>query len=209
MITYLQGILREATPLTAIVDVQGVGYEVHIPITTAERLPRIGEPLLLYTVVVYREDSQTLYGFASKEDRDLFRTLIEKVSGIGPRTAQNILSRLSATALRNAIAQQDIALLSKCQGIGKKTAERVILELKDKLGLSLSGLATPASADSTSASSPDGISNIDLRYQDSLSALIALGYKPAEADKAIRKALQTLGEDATTEALVRTALRGS
>ncbi len=203
MITYVQGILREATPLTAVVEVQGIGYEVQIPLTTAERLPRTGNSVLLHTVVVYREDSQTLYGFASKEDRDLFRTLVEKVSGIGPRTAQNILSRLSATALRNAIVQQDIALLSKCQGIGKKTAERVILELKDKLGLSLAGMAAPTSSETFPASAPDAV---DLRYQDALGALIALGFKPAEADKAIRKALHSQGEHATTESLVKSAL---
>lgn len=204
MITYIQGTLRESSLLTAVVEIQGLGYEVQIPITTAERLPGIGEQVLLYTVVVYREDSQTLYGFAAREDRDLFRTLIEKVSGIGPRTAQNILSRLSATALRNAIIQGDTALLSKCQGIGKKTAERLVLELKDKLG-STSFPSSPTTGNLTGSAAADGT---DHQYQDALAALMALGYKPADADKAIRKALQSQGNQATTESLVKTALKG-
>lgn len=204
MITYIQGTLRESGLLTAVVEVQGLGYEVQIPITTAERLPNIGEQLLLYTVVVYREDSQTLYGFAAREDRDLFRTLIEKVSGIGPRTALNILSRLSATALRNAIIQGDTALLSKCQGIGKKTAERLVLELKDKLGSP--ALSTSSSGDSTG--SPTDVAGADHQYQDALAALMALGYKPADADKAIRKVLKDKEDKPSTEELIKRALKG-
>lgn len=204
MITYIQGILQESGLLHAVVDVQGLGYEVQIPVTTAEKLPATGNKVLLHTIVVYREDSQTLYGFATREERDLFRTLIEKVSGIGPRTAQNILSRLSVTALRTAIAQGDIALLSKCQGIGKKTAERLVLELKDKLGPSLPSITPTATTGTGNAETP---ASPDQHYQDALAALMALGYKPADADKAIRKALQTLGDEATTETLVRAALR--
>jgi Holliday junction DNA helicase RuvA len=204
MITWIHGVLRECSLLTAVVEVHGIGYEIQIPITTAEKLPQIGKEVFLYTVVVYREDSQTLYGFASREDRDLFRTLIEKVGGIGPRTAQNILSRLSATALRNAILNQDTALLSKCQGIGKKTAERLVLELKDKLA-AVPATQAPAAGDLVATTS--ALSHADQIYQDALAALVALGFKPADADKAIRKTLQAQGDQATTESLVKAALR--
>ncbi len=198
MIVSLEGILVESTPLLAVVDVHGVGYEVHIPVTTAERLPAPGQKARLYTLAVYREDAQTLYGFADRESRDFFRTLIEKVSGIGPKTALTILSKLSLPVLKNAIAQSDVGLLAQCPGIGKKTAERLVVELRDKI---LPGAAgTPATGPEAAAqAAPSSV-------QDAVSALVALGYKPADADKAVRKALGQLGPDATTEALIKRAL---
>ncbi|MEM8549549.1 MAG: Holliday junction branch migration protein RuvA [Verrucomicrobiota bacterium] len=201
MIVHLKGTLQSATPLSAVVDIQGIGYEVHIPVTTAEKLPAIGESVFLHTVAVYREDTQALYGFSGTEECDFFRLLVEKVSGIGPKIALNILSRMSVTTLREAIASGDVVLLSKCQGIGKKTAERLVVELRDKVFPA--GL--PEAAASGSSLSPP-VTGVSSARQDALAGLMTLGYKAAEADKALRKAEEELGPDATTEALIKFAL---
>jgi Holliday junction DNA helicase RuvA len=198
MIARLKGTVLETTPLMVIIDAGGVGYEVQIPITTAEKVPAEGNQCSLFIHSVYREDSASLYGFATREDRDFFRLLVEKVSGIGPKIGIAILSRMSVELLRGAIASSDIALLSKCPGIGKKTAERLVIELKDKVGLS----AAPTASDTASvvaSSSPSA-------FQDAVSSLIILGYKPADADKFVRKASSQLPADASVEALVKTAL---
>lgn len=200
MIVLLQGTLVEATPLSAIVDVQGIGYEVHIPVTTAERLPPAGQAVKLHTFAVYREDSQALYGFVDRAERDFFRLLTEKVSGVGPKIALSIMSKLSLPMLQSAIAQGDVATLSKCPGIGKKTAERLVVELRDKVGIPAGAshaAGRPSSGDPV-ATSPQG---------EAVLAMIALGYKPDIADRAVRKAAQELDPGATTEALVRAALR--
>ena len=197
MITRLKGTILESTPLLAVVDVAGVGYEVHIPVTTAEKLPPIGGECSLFTYAAYREDSATLYGFATKDDRDFFRLLVEKVSGIGPKIAISMLSRMSPELLRSAIAASDINLLAKCPGIGKKTAERLVIELKDKVGLPTSGdtkIENRSGETGTSA------------FQDAVSSLMILGYKPADADKLVRKASSRVGSDATTEQLIKEAL---
>ena len=159
----------------------------------------------IYIHAVYREDSQTLYGFSNKEERALFQLLTERVSGIGPKIALNILSRLSLTMLRNAIASGDSALLAKCQGIGKKTAERVCVELRDHVAKSLrmSGGPTAEAAEAPSAVGPSSNNQIN----DAVAALMQLGYKLDVADKAVRKAIKDLGSDATTEALIKAALR--
>ena len=168
--------------------------------TTAEKLPPPGEVCSLHTQAVYREDSATLYGFATRDDRDFFRLLVEKVSGIGPKIAISMLSRMSPELLRSAIASSDVALLAKCPGIGKKTAERLVIELKDKVGLPTgSGDAGDASAAQPTGGEPSA-------FQDAISSLMILGYKPAEADKLVRKATSQLGPDAKTEALIKTAL---
>lgn len=204
MLTYIQGTLAAATPLQAVVDIQGLGYEVHIPVTTAERLPSIGGNVKLYTHAVYREDSQSLFGFASREERDFFRLLVEKVSGVGPRVALSIMSKLSLPMLRSAIAGGDIALLSKCPGIGKKTAERLVIELKDKVGLAGSPAAPAAPADPANASPPN---ETDAKIQDAVLALVTLGYKPADADKSVRKAMAAADDGISSEALIKAALR--
>ena len=198
MISRLKGTVLESTPLLVLLDVSGVGYEVHIPVTTAEKVPPIGQTCSLHTQAVYREDSATLYGFATRDDRDFFRLLVEKVSGIGPKIAISMLSRMSPELLRSAIASSDVALLAKCPGIGKKTAERLVIELKDKVGL-------PTSSGSASAAEPTG-GGEPSAFQDAISSLMILGYKPAEADKLVRKATSQLGPDARTESLIKTAL---
>ncbi|MFU8848702.1 MAG: Holliday junction branch migration protein RuvA [Opitutales bacterium] len=198
MISRLKGSVLESAPLLVVLEVGGVGYEVHIPVTTAEKVPPIGQDCALFIHAVYREDSATLYGFATREDRDFFRLMVEKVSGIGPKIAIGMLSRMSTELLRSAIASSDVALLSKCPGIGKKTAERLVIELKDKVGLPGSGNAL-ASGDRPATNEPSA-------FQDAVSSLMILGYKPADADKLIRKAAGQIGADASTEALIKRAL---
>jgi Holliday junction DNA helicase RuvA len=200
MIARIKGTVLETTPLLVVIEAGGVGYEVQIPITTAEKVPGIGKECSLFIHAVYREDSASLYGFATREDRDFFRLLVEKVSGIGPKIGIAILSRMSVELLRSAIASADIALLSKCPGIGKKTAERLVIELKDKVGLNSTSTPTATDPSGNSASTNPSA------YQDAVSSLIILGYKPADADKFVRKASSQLPADATVEALVKKAL---
>ena len=200
MIASLRGTLLSATPLHAVVEVAGVGYEVNVPITTAEKLPAVGQPAFLNTHVVYREDSQAIYGFATAAERDFFRLLIEKVSGVGPKVAMALMSHLSLPSLQGAIAGSDAELLSKCPGVGRKTAERIILDLKDKMG----GASAIVPADTVAAGSAVGAA--PSTFADAVAALVALGYRPPDADKAIRKAQSALGADATTEALIKKAL---
>jgi Holliday junction DNA helicase RuvA len=199
MITSIQGMLTSATPLHAIVELNGFGYEVNVPVTTAEKLPPPGSSVKLHTLVIYREDAQTLYGFASPQERDFFRLMIENVTGVGPKMALTIMSRLALPSLEGAIRAGDITTLAKCPGIGKKTAERLIVELKAKVG---GGEFTSTAA--ADASVPAG-SNV---HRDAVSALVALGYKAADADQAVRRAKLALGSDATTEALIKKALAG-
>jgi len=197
MITSIQGVLVEATPLRAVVEVNGLSYEVNVPVTTAELLPRPGSAVRLHTLVVYREDSQTLYGFASADDRDFFRLMIDNVTGVGPKMALSIMSRLSLPLLAGAIRSGDIAVLSKCPGIGKKTAERLVVELRARVG-------GPGPAEAPAAA--DGSQPGRTIHRDAVSALVALGYRVNDADEAVRRAALSLGAAATTEALVKKAL---
>jgi Holliday junction DNA helicase RuvA len=206
MITSIQGLLTECTPLRAVVELNGFGYEVNIPVTTAEKLPPPGVNVKLHTLVIYREDAQTLYGFASSADRDFFRMMIETVSGVGPKLALTIMSRMSLPMLESAIRDGDVNGLSKCPGIGKKTAERLVVELRAKVGAS-GGVSPVAGApESASGAAPAPAGNTVFR--DAVLALGALGYKPADADAAVRRAQVALGADATTEKLIKRALAG-
>lgn len=199
MITSLQGTLVESTPLRAIVELNGLGYEVHIPVTTAEKLPAAGSTVKLHTLVIYREDAHTLYGFATVAERDFFRLMIEHVTGVGPKMALGIMSRLSLPLLQSAISSGDIATLAGCPGIGKKTAERLVVELRSKVG------TTPSSSTAAGTDAPTAVVG-DQRVRDAVLALTALGYKAADADEAIRRAGLTLGTKATTEQLIKKAL---
>ncbi len=201
MIVQIKGTLLEAGPLEAVIDLNGIAYAVSIPVTTAERLPGIGQTVHLHTLAVYREDSQTLYGFGRREERDFFRLLTEKVSGIGPKLAIGIMSGLSLPSLRQAIASGDTATLSRCPGIGRKTAERLCLELKDKVGLPVM-TGSPAQTGTASSGPPPTD-----RIADAVAALVALGYKIDTADRAVRKVAEADGSIQTTEELVRAALR--
>ncbi|MEN9635732.1 MAG: hypothetical protein RL077_4136 [Verrucomicrobiota bacterium] len=199
MITSIQGTLTAATPLHAIVELNGFGYEVNVPITTAEKLPSIGGTVKLHTHVIYREDAQTLYGFSSTAERDFFRLMIENVTGVGPKLALTIMSRLALPSLESAIRLGDIATLARCPGIGKKTAERLIVELKSKVSVGGSPMAASVGSSGGAASSVNA-------HTDAVSALIALGYKAADADQAVRRAALASKEDLSTEFLIKKAL---
>lgn len=202
MIISIQGTLASATPLHAIVELNGFGYEVNIPVTTAEKLPPPGTMVKLHTLVIYREDAQNLYGFATAAERDFFRLMIENVTGVGPKMALSIMSRLSLPSLEGAIRSGDIGTLSKCPGIGRKTAERLVVELRTKVGAMAGSSANdlpPAAPDQPAGSSG---------HRDAVAALVALGYKGADADQAVRRAALTLGSQATTEGLIKKALAG-
>ena len=171
MIGRLSGTLLEKSPPQVLVDCRGVGYEVDVPMSTFYNLPAVGQPVLLLTHFVVREDAQLLYGFATAEERAAFRQLL-KISGVGARTALAILSGLSVADLARAITLQESARLVKVPGIGKKTAERLLLELKGKLGADL-----PAAADDVARSDAQ---------RDIEQALLALGYNEKEASAALK-----------------------
>lgn len=194
----------------AVIQTVGVGYEVNVPLTTSEKLPVLGEVVRLHIQAVYREDSQTLYGFIDRESRDFFRMIVDKVSGIGPKIALNLLGSLSLPTLKNSIAQGDVAMLSKAQGLGKKTAERIVVELKDKVLPKGQFVAESLSTGGNSAVpndlSANSLSQDISAYADAVSALLTLGYKATDADQAVRRAAESLGKDSTTEELIRKAL---
>src|SRR5579864_4742041 len=134
MISFLRGKLVEALPTQAIIEVNGLGYDVLIPLSSYDKLPQPGQEVKLLTQLVVREDAHILYGFASAPERDLFRLLVNNVSGIGPKIALNVLSGISVTAFRGAVANGDTKALAQISGVGRKTAERIVVELKDKVG---------------------------------------------------------------------------
>jgi holliday junction DNA helicase RuvA len=172
MIGRLSGTLVEKNPPQILLDVQGVAYEVDVPMSTFYNLVNLGEKVTLFTHLVVREDAHLLFGFGSETERRAFRLLI-KISGIGARTALSVLSGLSVAELAQAVTQQDSGRLTKIPGIGKKTAERLLLELKDKLG-----------ADVTSTI---GINRAAPVTSDVLHALASLGYSDKEATHAVRQ----------------------
>jgi Holliday junction DNA helicase RuvA len=198
MITFLQGKLIDALPTQVTVDVNGVGYEALIPLSSFDKLPQPGQSIKLLTQLVVREDAHTLYGFMTSEERDLFRLLVHTVSGIGPKTALNVLSGISVTAFRGAVATGDLKSLSKISGVGKKTAERIVVELKDKIGMAGAWEA---------ASAKHGLSRDEQRINDAVLALVALGFKQIDAHDSVRGAQAILGAQATVEELVRACLK--
>lgn len=194
MIARLRGRVLEAYPNRLVVDVQGVGYEVLVPLSTFDRLHAVeGLEVDLRTHLHIRETAHTLYGFASEEERDVFLMLIERVSGIGPAIAMAVLSGLPVARFKSCVVAGNVAELSRIKGLGKKTAERIVLELKDKVGVTDTWQDAAAGAVSPSAA-------------DAELALIALGYKQVDARKAVRKVLEE-HEGAAVEVLVRGALR--
>jgi Holliday junction DNA helicase RuvA len=198
MIACLEGTLIEAMPTQVIIDVQGVGYEVQIPTSSFDRLPAVGGRLKLLTHLVVREDAHLLYGFATAAERDLFRLLIHTVSGIGPRTALNVLSGMSPVAFRGAVADGDTKALARLNGVGKKTAERIVVELRDKVG---------AAGAWEASSARHGQTPQEQRANDAVLALMALEIKGPQAQEAVRAAQALLGPQATVEDLVRVALK--
>ena len=170
MIGRLVGLLAEKNPPQLLVDVAGVGYEVDVPMSTFYQLPALGERVTLLTHFVVREDAQLLYGFLTATERQTFRELV-KISGVGPRTALAILSGLSVDELARAVMAQDVARLVKVPGIGRKTSERLLLELKGKLGPDLGAT---------------GVGPTDAARGDILQALLALGYNERDANAALK-----------------------
>jgi Holliday junction DNA helicase RuvA len=198
MIAYLHGKLAEALPTQITVDVHGIGYEALIPLSSFDRLPAIGQEVRLLTHLAVREDAHVLYGFITAAERDLFRMLINHVSGIGPKTALSVLSGMNIAAFKGAVAGGDIRALSQISGVGRKTAERIVVELKDKIGLA--GALEAATAQR--ALSPE-----DQKANDAVLALIALGFKQPDAIEAVRKVMPALAASATAEDVVRACLK--
>lgn len=197
MIGRIQGKIIEKQPPQLLIDVQGVGYEVDAPMSTFYQLPNLGEQVTLHTHLVVREDAHLLYGFASLAERSLFRTLI-KINGVGAKLALTILSGMNANEFINCVQDNDAASLVRLPGVGKKTAERLIIELRDKLKGQLSVPSLEMSGAITHSGS--------LPVSDAVSALIALGYKAAEASRMVR-AVDTA--DLDTEDIIRISLQSA
>jgi Holliday junction DNA helicase RuvA len=197
MIHYLNGTLVEALPTQIVVEAGGVGYEVLIPLSTYDKLPTPPAPLKILTYLQVREDAHVLYGFVTAEERDLFGLLVHHVSGIGPKSALAILSGTTPLQFRSAVVANDFISLSKIKGVGKKTAERLVVELRDKVGVSAAW---------ESASAQRALSPGDQKINDAVLALISLGYKQAEAHVAVKKVSDRRTE-ATVEILIREALK--
>src|SRR5205809_7074375 len=197
MITFLRGRLAHALPTQATIDVGGVGYEVFIPLSSYDKLPGVGQPIEILTHLHVREDAQILYGFMSAPERDLFRLLVNHVSGIGPKLALAVLSGMSVNNLKAGVGNTDVAAISKISGLGKKTEERIVLELKDKVGVA----AAWEAASAAHAPTPE-----QEQANEAVLALISLGYKQIDAHKAVTQALAKGGAKSAEE-LVREALK--
>ena len=197
MIAHLQGMLAAKTVERIVVDVHGVGYQVVVPLSTYYALPDLQERVMLLTTMYVREDTMRLYGFATPEEQEMFELLIS-VSSVGPRLALNMLSSLTATDLRQAIAQAETRRLQAIPGVGRKTAERVVLELQDKM-------ATLALT--TAGQSPLLVTADEQMMRDVISALLNLGYRQNEAEKAVRAARAKQNGSLTLEALLKDALQ--
>ncbi|HRF63686.1 MAG TPA: Holliday junction branch migration protein RuvA [Candidatus Competibacter sp.] len=199
MIGRLRGLLAWKQPPYLMIDANGVGYELEASLTTFQTLPDVGTEVTLHTHLAVREDAHTLYGFASTAERSLFRSLI-RVTGIGPRLALLILSGMSVELFGRCVRDGDTASLSRLPGIGKKTAERLIIEMRDRIGelrLDPTTVVLPGSRTDTPAVNP---------LDDAISALVALGYKLPEASRMVR-AIES--EGMTSEAIIRQALQAS
>ena len=193
MIGFLRGVLRRKEPPTLLVEVGGVGYELEAPMTTFYELPAVGESVALHTHLVVREDAHLLYGFMRETQRRQFRALL-KVNGVGPRVALAVLSGLNESELIRCVINDDVTRLTQVPGIGRKTAERLIVELRDKLA------NEPAIAPVVASTAP--VERDPLA--EAVSALIALGYKPPEASRAVRA---VSAQGLSTEEIIRQALR--
>ena len=204
MIGRLRGELLEKHPPQLVIDVNGVGYEVDASMNTFYQLPEVGKLVTLHTHMVVREDAQLLYGFYERAERSLFRTLI-KVNGVGPKLALTILSGISVNEFVQSVQHQDTAALVRLPGVGKKTAERLIIEMKDKL-------QDFHFADVDEFMLTDDLGTVPVTVEtdyraEAESALVALGYKPVQASKAIAQAEKALGSVTGSEDLIRAALK--
>jgi holliday junction DNA helicase RuvA len=197
MISFLEGELVEALPTQVVISVQGVGYVVHIPLSSFDHLPPIGERLRLLTHFIVREDAHLLFGFVTVAERDLFRLLVQHVSGVGPKLALAVLSGMSVGQFKAAVVNADVNALSRISGLGKKTAERIVLELKDKIGVAAAWQLAASGQDEQQA-----------KINDAVLALLSLGFKQVEVQRAVREILSREKlEPFNTEELVRRALK--
>ena len=202
MIGRLRGFLAEKQPPHLVLDVNGVGYELEVPMTTLYRLPHVGEPVTLHTHLVVREDAHLLYGFYEKRERELFRELI-RLNGVGPKLALALMSGLEVDELVRCVQAQDTSALTRIPGVGKKTAERLLVELKDRF----KAWETVPAMFALVPNQPGGpdAAPVATAENDAVSALISLGYKPQEASKAI-SAIKEKG--LSSEDMIRRALKG-
>ncbi|MCB1237597.1 MAG: Holliday junction branch migration protein RuvA [Verrucomicrobiae bacterium] len=198
MITFLRGKLVENWPNRLVIDVNGVGYEVLVPLAGSDAYGRVGSEVKILTHLHIREQEHTLFGFPGADERDLFRLLMDRVSGVGPKVAMAVLSGMSAGDFKAAVVSGDLASLASIKGLGRKTAERIVLELKDKVGVAEAWEAQTR----TGELSPEATAR-----NDALLALISLGYKQADAQKAIAAAAKQDPALSHTDEILRGALR--
>jgi Holliday junction DNA helicase RuvA len=196
MIGFLRGMVHEKKAPHMVIDINGVGYDVETPMSSFFNLPAVGEPVTLRTHLVVREDAHILYGFLTEQERTLFRSLI-KVNGVGPKVALGILSGVSVDDFCLWVSDNNVAALVRLPGIGKKTAERLIIDMRDRLPEQAAGLAAVPSGVVTKKVSA---------MEEAISALIALGYKPQDAEK---RARAVASEDASSEQIIRSALQSA
>ena len=197
MIAHIQGLLHFKSPEYLVIDVDGIGYQVHVPLSTFYDLPQVGSTVSLHIHTHVREDALQLYGFQSPEEKALFVRLMS-ISGIGPRLAVNILSGISPAELVESLGHNNLARLISIPGVGRKTAERIMLELRDKL---------TALAPSHDATAPAKTAADEAMNEDALSALVNLGYKKGVAQRAIENARKRLEGEITLESLLKESLR--
>lgn len=195
MIEFLDGVLAEAFPTHVVINVHGVGYHAFIPLSSYDKLPAPGAQVRLLTHLQVREDAHVLYGFASEPERDLFRLLVTRVTGVGPKLALAVLSGMPVHRFKQAVVETDTAQLAQIAGLGKKTAERIALELKDKVGVT-------AAWEAAGSTDPR-----DITVNDAVLALISLGYRQAEALKTVRQIIADADTPVETDELVRRALQ--
>lgn len=198
MMVFLDGVLEEKQPTRVVLNINGVGYEVVIPLSSYDRLPAEGERVRLLTVMVVREDAHLLYGFMTEDERETFRMLTD-ISGIGPKLGMAVLSGLPVRELKAAVATDDVKRLSGISGIGKKTAARIVLEMRDKFGKgglmeAITGGAPPKPGDA--------------KLRDLLLALISLGHKQADAQRMVRDIAGDITPDMPLETVLRQVLSG-
>lgn len=197
MYAYIRGELVHASPLHAIVETAGIGYQIHIPANVFGKLPQCGSTVLLHTSYIVRELSHTLYGFLSIHERDMFETLMG-VTGVGPKLALSINGHISLHDLQRAVSNADIPVICRVPGIGKKTAERLIIELRDKL----QNIPCDPSDHSIQISDPNAH-----KIRDAMNALVNLGYNQMTAQKAIKKTMHDLSDEVDLATLITTSLK--
>lgn len=203
MFSYIKGALAEISEDGIVVEAGNIGWQINVPLSVLDRLPRTGEEVKIFTSFQVREDAMTLYGFLTRQDRQMFEQLLG-VSGIGPKAALGILSALRPDDLRMAIISEDAKAIARAPGIGPKTAKRVILDLKDKIRMED---ILPGGGDMPGAQAvmPDTVSGVDGAAKEAVEALVALGYSMTEAARAVRQV--PVSEDMTTEAILKASLK--